>query len=130
MDEALVNAIFAVLKSQDKSSEEILLVRSIVDKSPVPRARLFDLAYVQLEKVNRLLAEKLKLPKDDLRIELTVRMVHLITGVAGDRWRANGGRGSAVAYAKQVIKILEGNHSIWPVSSTRGKAPKPRSHSR
>ena len=129
VDEALVKAIIAVFKSQDENSEKILLVRSIVDKAPVPRARLFDLAYVQIENMSRLLAEKLKLPKDDLRIELTVRIVHLITGVAGDRWRANGGRGSAVAYAKQVIKILESKHSIWPVTSTPGKVHKPHSYS-
>jgi AcrR family transcriptional regulator len=130
VDEALVKAVFAALRSTDENPEKALLVRSIVDRAPVPRARLFDLAYVQIEKMSRLLAEQLKLPKDDLRIELTVRMVHLITGVAGDRWRANGGRGSAVAYAKQVIKACEGHPIIWPVKSTRGNGRKPHSNSR
>jgi hypothetical protein len=128
--EALVMAIFAVLRSLDEDPEKVLLVRSIVDSSPVPRARLFDLAYIQLEKMSLLLAEKLKLPKDDLRIALTVHMVHAITGVASDRWRAGGGRRSVVAYAKQAIKILENSQGIWPVSSTKGKVRKRRPNSR
>ena len=129
-DEALVKAIFAVLKSQDENAEKILLVRSIIDKAPIPRARLFDLAYAQIDKMSRLLAEKLKLPKDDLRIELTVRIVHLIMGIAGDKWRAGGARRSAVAYARELIRICEERPIVWPINSTAGKSPKPRPHSR
>lgn len=131
VEEALVRTIFAVLKSVDENSEKALLVRSIIDKAPIPRARLFDLGYDQVEKMSRLLAAKLKLPEDDPRVELTVRIVHLITGFAGDRWRAGGGKGSVIAHAKQVIKILENSPGIWPVSSTNGKGRrKPQSHSR
>ena len=42
VDEALAEAIFTVLDNEDDQREETLLVRSILDRSPIPRARLWD----------------------------------------------------------------------------------------
>jgi AcrR family transcriptional regulator len=111
VEEALAEAIFAALSLEEKGRERALLVRSIVDKSPIPRARLWDYLYEQMHDLELRLAESLRLRADDLRIVLTARLVTTIVGTAADRWRTEGGRGSARAFAEEIMRLF-GNHEV------------------
>lgn len=114
VDEALAEAIFAALRGEDERREETLLVRSIIDKSPIPRARLWDYLDEQLRDLARRLAQKLDLAEDDLRVVMTARLVILIVGTAADMWRASGGKSSSRSNAEEVMRLLREHAVIFP----------------
>ncbi len=114
IDEALSEAIFSVLAVEDEQPEETLLVRSIIDQSPIARARLWD--YVA--KQQRLLAERIALrlhaKPDDLHVVLTAQLAMMIAGMAADRWRANGGQPSSRTTAREMMNVLLSGAVILP----------------
>lgn len=115
VEEALAEAILEWAKWQDANSEEVLLVRSLIDQVPTARARAWDIFYQQERDLSARLAEKLHLPEDDLRVVLSAHLVFVvIIGTAAERSRASGGRTSTVAYAKQVMKMFEEHKILFP----------------
>ena len=120
VEEALAEAIFEWAKWQDTNAEELLLVRSLIDQAPIARARLWDIVYQAEQALSARLAEKLHLPDDDLRVVLSARHVLLtIVGTAAEQWRASAGRSSAVAIAKQVIRLFEEHKVLIPRKAPR-----------
>jgi len=118
--EALTETIFEWAKWQDTNSEEILPIRSLIDQTPVVYARLWELAYQAAWGLKERLAEKLNVPEDDLRLELSVRVfIFGIIGSVADQWRANGGKTSSMTYTKKVMKMFEEQKVLIP-----GKAPR------
>ena len=118
--EALTETIFEWAKWQDTNSEEILPIRSLIDQTPVVYARLWELAYQAAWGLKKRLAEKLNVPEDDLRLELSVRVfIFGIIGSVADQWRANGGKTSSMTYTKKVMKMFEEQKVLIP-----GKAPR------
>ena len=118
--EALTETVFEWAKWQDTNSEEILPIRSLIDQTPVVYARLWELAYQAAWGLKERLAEKLNVPEDDLRLELSVRVfIFGIIGSVADQWRANGGKTSSMTYTKKVMKMFEEQKVLIP-----GKAPR------
>jgi AcrR family transcriptional regulator len=115
VEEALAEALFDWAKWQDMNSEEILLVRSLVDQAPIPRARLWDLIHQQERDLSACLSERLHLPEDDLQVVLSVRLVLLtIIGTVADERRASAGKSSSVAIATRVIRMFEEHKVLFP----------------
>lgn len=114
VEEALAEAVFAWAKWQDTNAEEILLVRSLIDQAPIPRARLWDIAYQKQRELNAVLAKKLRLSANDLQVELSARLLFTILGAVADRWRANPDKSSSVAHAKKVLKMFEEHKVLIP----------------
>jgi hypothetical protein len=114
VDEALAQAIFTVLEKEDDRREETLLVRSILDRSPIPRARLWDYLAEQLHLLSQQLAERLHTSEDDLRVVLTARLAIMIVGTAADMWRAGGGIGSSRSCAEEVMRLFREQAVILP----------------
>jgi AcrR family transcriptional regulator len=114
VDEALAQAIFTVLDREDDHREETLLVRSILDRSPIPRARLWDYLSEQEHLLSVQLAERLDTGVDDLRVVLTARLAILIVGTAADRWRAGGGLQSSRSCAEAVMRLFQEQAVILP----------------
>lgn len=120
VEEALAEAILEWAKWQDTNSEEVLLVRSLIDQVPTARARAWDVYYQQERDLSARLAEKLHLPEDDLRVVLSAHLVFVvIVGTAADGSQVSDGRTSTVAYAKQVIKMFEEHKVILPRRAPR-----------
>lgn len=118
--EALAETTFEWAKWQDANSEEILPIRSLIDQTPVVSARLWDLAYQAAWGLRECLAKKLKLPEDDLQVELPVRVfIFAIIGSIGDQWRANAGKISSMTYAKRVMKMFEEQRVLIPRKAPR-----------
>jgi AcrR family transcriptional regulator len=114
VEEALAEAVLAWAKRQDTNAEEILLVRSLIDQAPIPRARLWDIAYQKQRELKTRLAEKLHLPEDNLQVELSARLLFTIIGTVADRWRANAGKSSSIAYTKKVLRMFDEHKVLIP----------------
>lgn len=115
VEEALAKAVLEWAKWQDTNAEELLLVRSLIDQNLMPRARVWDLISQSVLILNARLAEKLHLPEDDLQVVLSARLLFLtITFTVADLWRAGAGKSSAVAIAKQVMRMFEENRVLIP----------------
>lgn len=120
VEEALAEAILEWAKWQDTNSEEVLLVRSLIDQAPIARAKLWDIVHQAERDLKARLAEKLHLPEDDLRVVLSARQVLLtIIGTVADRWRAGAGRSSCVEDAKQAIRMFERQKVLMPRKAPR-----------
>ena len=118
--EALTETVFEWAKWQDTNSEEILPIRSLIDQTPVVYARLWELAYQAAWGLKERLAEKLNVPEDDLRLELSVRVfIFGIIGSVADQWRANGGKTSSMTYTKKVMKMFEEHKVLIPRKARR-----------
>jgi AcrR family transcriptional regulator len=114
VDEALAEAIFTALDEEDDQREEALLVRSILDQSPIPRARLWDYLDEQLHLLSQQLAERLATTENDLRVLLTARLAIMIMGTAADVWRAGGGKGSSRSCAEEAMRLFHEQAVILP----------------
>jgi AcrR family transcriptional regulator len=120
VEEALAEAILEWAEWQDANAEQILLVLSLIDQAPIPRARLWDVVYQQEQSLNSRLAEKLHLPENDLKVVLSTRLVLLtIIGTVADQWRASTAKSSSVAYAKRVIRMFEEHKVLIPSKAPR-----------
>ena len=114
VEEALAEAIFTTLEVEDKKGVETLLVRSIIDKAPIARARLWDLVAEQQRQLCKLLAERLHARKDDLRVILTAQMAMMIAGIAADRWRDTGRKEPSRATAAELMRLLQQQAVVFP----------------
>jgi len=112
LDEALGEAIFAVL--EDKNPQETLLVRSIIDQSPIARARLWDYMAEQHRQLARVIAQKAHAKADDLHVVLTAQLAVLVFGMAADRWRDSGGALPSRATATALMRLLRDGAVIFP----------------
>ena len=112
--EALAEAIFSTLAVEDKKGAETLLVRSIIDKAPIARARLWDYVADQQRQLCKLLAGSLHAKEDDLHIVLTAQMAMMIAGLAADRWRATGGKTPSRATAAELMRLLQEHSVLFP----------------
>ncbi len=120
VEEALAEVVLDWAKFQDENAEELLLVRSIIDQTPNARGKLWDLLYESERKLIALLAEKVHLPEDDLQLVLSARLALLtINSTVADQWRASAGRSSAVAIAKQVMRMFKENKVFIPRKGPR-----------
>ena len=119
-EEAIAEAMLEWAKWQDTNAEEILLVRSLIERNIMPRARVWDLISQSVRELNARLAEKLHLPEDDLRVVLSVRLLFLtITFTVADLWQANAGRSSAVVIAEQVLRMFAEHKVLIPREAPR-----------
>jgi AcrR family transcriptional regulator len=113
-EEALAESILAFARWQDANAEEILLVRSLIDRAPSVRAKMWDVLYQYQRNLNARLAETLRLPEDDLRVVLAARLVISINSVVADHWRANAGKISSIVYARRALKLFAEQKILLP----------------
>jgi AcrR family transcriptional regulator len=121
VEEALAETLFEWAKWQDTNAEEILLVRSLIDRTPALNARMWDLSYQKGRDLTERLSEILHVPEGDLQVDLSVRLfIFSIVGTVAEQWRANAARSSSVTYAKRAIRMFEEHKVLIP-----RKAPRP-----
>jgi AcrR family transcriptional regulator len=114
IDEALAEAIFSALAVEDEQPNETLLVRSIIDQSPIARARLWDYLADQQRLLAEQLALRMRLDPDDLRVILTAQMAIMIAGIAADHWRSHGGQPPSRTTARELMHLLLDGAVILP----------------
>ncbi len=123
VDEALAQAIFTTLEAEDARETETLLVRSIIDKAPVARARLWDYIAEQQRQLCKLLAHRLHAKPDDLRIVLAAQTAMMIAGIAADRWRSTGRKTPSRATAAELMRLIEQQAVVFPRPPAKSVKP-------
>jgi AcrR family transcriptional regulator len=124
VDEALAEAIVTVLMVEDERAAETLLVRSIIDQSPIARARLWDYLAEQQRKLTQLIADRLHARRDDLCVVFTAQLAVMIAGLAADRWRDTGGKIPSRSTAEELMRLLAEGAVIFPRPSSEKMKPK------
>jgi AcrR family transcriptional regulator len=120
VEEALAEAMFEWAKWQDTNSEEILPVRSLIDKTPALNSRVWDRVYQLGRDLKTRLAEKLHVREDDLQVELSVRVfIFAIVGTVADHWLSGAAKLSSIAYAKRVMRMFEEHKVLLPRKAPR-----------
>jgi AcrR family transcriptional regulator len=75
-----------------EDNERFAAIRRIIDVSPVPRARLWDIVVQSRSDFELALAERLDRPADDLVVLMTAGMTFQVWEIAGEKWwSADGG---------------------------------------
>lgn len=114
VDEALARAMLTAMRSGDQHPERTELMRSILDRTPSARARLWDLLAKERERLGRTLAKRLKLKESDPRVILSARLALLVMETAADLWRLPRNRRSSHAIAINLIRILNSSEITLP----------------
>jgi hypothetical protein len=99
---------------EDSRAAETLLVRSIIDEAPIARARLWDYLAEQQRQLGKLIARRLHLKENDLRVKFTAQLAIMIAGMAADRWRASGGERPSRVTAEEVMRLLQERAIVFP----------------
>ncbi len=124
VDEALAEAIFAVLEVEDSRSAETLLVRSIIDEAPIARARLWDYLAEQQRQLGKLIAQRMRAKESDLRVKLTAQLAIMIAGLAADQWRADAGKRPSRATAENLMRLFQDREVIFPRPAAKSARPR------
>ena len=114
VEEALAEAIFTAIQEEDEHAAKTLLVRSIIDRSPTARARMWDYVYAHQRELSKLIARKLHTKADDLRVVFTAQLAMTIVGLAADRWRDSGGKQASRATAEELMRLLAAGKIVFP----------------
>ncbi len=105
VQEALATTLIAALDVYDREPGRSELLRSILDRSPNARARLWDFLAEQRGRLGHLLAERLHLSPDHLKVIWLARVTYLLAETASDIWRDPGNSASARSLVSQLMEI-------------------------
>jgi AcrR family transcriptional regulator len=114
LDLALAASIRTVMDSHVQAPR-VLLARKIVDRSPVPRAALWDLIGGAQSDVERLVAERLGKDAGDIDVVMTAAAAIQIIGLIADRWRADPSR-PAAEHTEEMLRQLASLRLVLPAS--------------
>jgi AcrR family transcriptional regulator len=103
LEPALAHAIQAALA---KSDERILVIRDILDRSPGPRAALWDMVDEELLFLQETLAERMGKDPSDLGVYLTATLTLAVYSRAADRWRADPAAATVTQIGDEVLAAL------------------------
>ena len=103
------------------STERVAEVRRIVDNSPSPRAKLWDVMATSRNDLERAIADRLDLAADHLTVMLTARMTMVVYELAAEAWWAGDHSRPIGAVVQEVLQRLQASASVVlpaPVDST------------
>jgi AcrR family transcriptional regulator len=111
---ALTNAMRAVLIVEDEEPEETRMTRSIIDQSPVARAKLWDHLADQRARLGALIAARLGKNENDFEVIMSARLAILIVETAADVWRTSDGAVPSNQIALDFTRVLREQRVILP----------------
>ena len=87
----------------------LIMLYSLINQAPIACARLWDFVDKWMRDFTARLAEKLRLPEDDLQVDrLSARLAFAITGAASAQWRVKpNDKSPSSAIAKQALRMFE-----------------------
>ncbi|MDR2381362.1 MAG: TetR/AcrR family transcriptional regulator [Bifidobacteriaceae bacterium] len=95
-------------------NREVLVIRDILDRSPGPRARLWDTVEEERTQLAEVIAERVGKAPSDTWVVFTAWAALLVWSMAADAWRANPDALSPGKVAEQIISQLAGNDVVIP----------------
>jgi AcrR family transcriptional regulator len=106
LDDALTAAILNVLDDEATTSLTQRAIRSIIDQSPLARARLWDTLEEQRRRAATLIAARSGKSENDFDVILSARTAILIAETAADIWRDAQGDLPAGKIARELMRIF------------------------
>lgn len=119
---ALADAIVEALESLVSNEPHVNAMREIIDRSPGPRARLWDLIAQERALLEAAVAERTGDSADSVRVRMTARTTQLVIELAADTWRSDERRRSLPAIAADVLAELGRDGIVLPVTATARRA--------
>ncbi|MDR1238421.1 MAG: TetR/AcrR family transcriptional regulator [Propionibacteriaceae bacterium] len=111
IETALAHAIQAALA---ESNEQILVIRDILDRSPGPRAALWDIVGEDAVFLQETLAERMGKDPADLGVYLTATLAIIIHSRAADQWRADPRAANVTQIGDSILAALAETTVIIP----------------
>ena len=99
---------------EDEEPEEIRMTRSIIDQSPVARAKLWDHLADQRARLGALIAARLGKNENDFEVIMSARLAILIVETAADVWRTSDGAVPSNEIALDFTRVLREQRVILP----------------
>lgn len=112
---ALGEAINAYFINAESQEHRILLMRSVLDRSTAPRARLWDAWARERVLLEDAIARRLGLASPDLRTRVAAQSALMVLEMALDAWRDNSSRPAPNVTAREVLSLLQSPDAILPL---------------
>lgn len=113
LPQALRETLLAVLESiQDE--QRFSALRHIVDTSPVPRARLWDIMLQSRADLEKELARRMDRPEDDVMVVMTGRTALTIFELVAEKWWAGDHAGSRADALDEALRAIETSGFVLP----------------
>ncbi len=94
-------------------------LRHIIDISPVPRARLWDVFMQSRAELEAELGRRMGLPEDDLHVQLTARTTITIFEIVAERWWAGDHSTPRGAVLDEVLAAVDAAGIVLPAAQRR-----------
>jgi AcrR family transcriptional regulator len=94
-------------------------LRHIIDISPVPRARLWDVFMQSRAELEAELGRRMGLPEDDLHVQLTARTTITIFEIVAERWWAGDHSTPRTAVLDEVLAAVDAAGIVLPAAQRR-----------
>ncbi|MGW1507155.1 TetR/AcrR family transcriptional regulator [Streptomyces mirabilis] len=115
LDVALGSAISECLQGVGYEEERDTALRRMIDNSPVPRARLWDLAARYLDDLKKAIGERIHRPADDLQVLMTAHLAYAVLQVVAEAWRdADGDRDARARVIDDLLHRLSALDLVLP----------------
>lgn len=121
-DEPIPQVLAATLKAAlDSVHDEprFSALRHIIDISPVPRARLWDVFMQSRAELEAELGRRMGLPEDDLHVQLTARTTITIFEIVAERWWAGDHSTPRTAVLDEVLAAVDAAGIVLPAAQRR-----------
>jgi AcrR family transcriptional regulator len=100
-----------------EDNERFAAIRRIIDVSPVPRARLWDIVVQARSDFELALAERMGRPADDLVVLMSAGMTFQVWEIAGEKWWSADGGASRPEILDGILTALPDLKLICPAPS-------------
>ncbi|WP_025156393.1 TetR/AcrR family transcriptional regulator [Leifsonia aquatica] len=118
--EALAATLLATIESFD-DTPRFAELRHVIDVSPVPRARLWDVFMQSRSELEKELGVRMGLPEDDLQVMMTARSAITIFEIVAERWWAGDHTASRADVLDDVLRGLDATGVVFPASKTASR---------
>lgn len=112
--QALGAAIVAGFELASGAETRVLRVRTMLDATPGPRARLWDDVAELRRSLEEAVAERIGSTPDDLHVVFTARLAFLVVEYVADEWRASDHARPMNQIAIEVIRRLASDQIVVP----------------
>jgi AcrR family transcriptional regulator len=93
-------------------------LRAIVERTDLPRGRLYDLTQRATRNLEEAIGERLGSPSGSLTARLSAGVFFSVWMIAAERWGASDDRNARDEIVAQLLSELHPEHVIWPGDAT------------
>lgn len=114
----LGHAVLAAFERLERDQPRINAIRTVIDQSAVPRARLWDVLARNRDQLEHAIAARIGEPADSVHVRMTALTTQLTMGFAADIWRSSEGTRHLTDIARSVLTELAAHPPVVPRSES------------